>query len=119
MDEGDLEAGSRMHAWATELWPICRSITGPGIRQTLEWLEQNLPGLQRHLFATGTRVFDWTVPQEWTICDASIEHESGQRFAEFKRNNLHVMGYSGPLDASLDRAGPAAADPHPARTSPT
>lgn len=104
MEQLDQDAGARMHAWARDLWPICRSITGPGIRQTLDWLEHRLPGLERHNFATGAQVFDWTVPQEWTIRDAWIEHESGQRFAEFSRNTLHVMGYSGPLDAELDRA---------------
>ncbi|MCL1630055.1 DUF4910 domain-containing protein [Roseibaca sp. V10] len=104
MEQLDQDAGARMHDWARDLWPICRSITGPGIRQTLDWLETRLPGLQRHRFATGEKVFDWTVPQEWTIRDAWIEHESGQRFAEFNRNTLHVMGYSGPIDAELDRA---------------
>ena len=103
VDRIDLAAGEKMHRWAQELWPICRSITGPGIRQTLDWLEQRLPDLQRHRFATGTQVFDWTVPQEWEIRDAWIAHESGQRFAEFTRNNLHVMGYSAPLDVHLDR----------------
>lgn len=104
MTEGDPDTGARMHSWARELWPICRSITGPGIRQTLDWLEARLPGLTRHSFQTGEQVFDWTVPQEWHIRDAWIEHESGQRFAEFARNNLHVLGYSGPLDTEMSRA---------------
>ena len=102
--DDDAATGQRMHDWARALWPICRSITGPGIRQTLDWLEGQLPGLVRHRFATGTQVFDWTVPQEWTIRDAWIEHESGRRFAEFRKHNLHVMGYGAPMDARMDRA---------------
>lgn len=95
--------GVRMHGWAAELWPLCRSITGPGIRETIDWLEAHNPELVRHPFSTGTAVFDWTIPKEWTIRDAWIEHESGSRFAQFKENNLHVLGYSAPLDCELDR----------------
>lgn len=104
MHHNDIAMGRQMHDWARALWPICRSITGPGIRQTLDWLEAQLPGLVRHSFPSGSKVMDWTVPQEWTIRDAWIEHESGQRFAEFTKNTLHILGYSAAIDANLTRS---------------
>ena len=70
VDHSDL--GQRMHALATELYPICRSITGPGVRETLATLRDHVP-LQVHEVPTGTRVFDWEVPREWRISDAYIQ----------------------------------------------
>ncbi|MCW5662483.1 MAG: DUF4910 domain-containing protein [Piscinibacter sp.] len=93
-------AGQRMLALMGELYPICRSITGPGVRQTLARVAREVP-LAIQEVPTGTPVFDWTVPREWSIEDAWLEHESGARFAEFSRSNLHVVGYSVPVDATL------------------
>jgi aminopeptidase-like protein len=93
-------AGSAMLGLMEELYPLCRSITGPGVRDTLARVSRLAP-LAITEVPTGTPVFDWTVPREWSVSDAYLEHESGRRFAEFRRHNLHVVNYSVPVDVSL------------------
>jgi aminopeptidase-like protein len=85
-----------MYALAEELYPICRSITGRGVRQSLEILERIVP-LERHEVPTGTPVFDWTVPREWNIRDAYVKSSDGRRVIDFQESNLHVVGYSTPV----------------------
>lgn len=93
-----------MIGWAKDLFPFARSLTGDGVRETFAYLRQIIPEIAIHSFATGDTVFDWNIPKEWRIRDAYIEHlESGQRFAEFSKCNLHVMGYSEPVDRVLTR----------------
>jgi aminopeptidase-like protein len=92
--------GRAMHDLATELFPICRSITGDGVRQTLRILQQHVP-LKTFEVPSGTRAFDWTVPREWNIRAAYIEDPRGRRVADFAQNNLHVLGYSVPVDRVL------------------
>lgn len=96
-----LDAGQRAHALASELFPICRSLTGPGVRQTLAILKRELPELTLHEVPSGTRCFDWTVPPEWSIRAAHIEAEDGRRIVDFASHNLHVVGYSAPVDALM------------------
>jgi aminopeptidase-like protein len=93
-------AGVDMHALVTELYPICRSITGNGVRQTLEILDRRLP-LEIHEVPSGTSVFDWTVPREWNIRDAYVKNVDGQRIIDFRRSNLHVVSYSVPVRARM------------------
>ncbi len=95
--------GQQMHSLITELYPICRSITGNGVRQTLEIIGKEIP-LIRHEVPTGTRVFDWTVPREWNINDAWVENSRGERIIDFRKNNLHVLNYSIPVDKTVDLA---------------
>ena len=95
------QIGAQMHAWATDLFPICRSITGNGVRQTLAYLSKLMPGLTVHEVASGTQAFDWTVPNEWNVRNAYIEDENGRRIVDFARNNLHLVGYSQPVDRWL------------------
>ena len=87
-----------MYNWAKGLFPICRSLTGPGVRQTLDYLQQLLPDMLIHSVKSGTVAFDWVVPDEWTIRDAYVADENGNRVIDFKRHNLHVVGYSEPVD---------------------
>jgi aminopeptidase-like protein len=94
------EVGGELHGFASQLYPICRSITGDGIRQTLAAIKKRIP-LQIFEVPTGTEVFDWTVPQEWNITDAYIKDSSGRRVVDFQANNLHVMNYSTPLRATM------------------
>jgi aminopeptidase-like protein len=90
------KVGRDMHQLVTQLYPICRSITGDGVRETLRQIGQQIP-LSVHEVASGTPVFDWTVPKEWNIRDAYIKDSSGKRVVDFKRSNLHVVNYSVPV----------------------
>ena len=90
-----------LHSWAKDLFPICRSITGPGVRETLKYIQNILPELKIHSVPSGTQAFDWTVPNEWTINDAFIADESSQRIVDFQKHNLHVLGYSESVDKWL------------------
>ena len=92
-----------MHQWATELFPITRSITGEGVRETLSYLQSKITDLTIHSVSSGTQALDWTVPQEWVIRDAYIADENGQRIVDFKKNNLHLVGYSTAIDCWLTK----------------
>ena len=83
---------------AEELWPICRSITGQGIRDSLEILKRELPSLIIKEVKTGEKCFDWLVPNEWNIREGYIKDPAGTVILDFKKNNLHVVGYSTPVD---------------------
>src|ERR1700692_4394694 len=86
-----------------ELYPICRSITGNGFRQTLARLKKEIPIEVREI-PTGTAVFDWTVPKEWNIRDAWVKNSSGQRVIDFRQHNLHVVNYSVPIQRKMSLA---------------
>jgi aminopeptidase-like protein len=92
--------GGELHRFAADLYPICRSITGNGIRRTLSMIQERIP-LQTFETPTGTQVFDWTVPKEWNIRDAYIKAPGGKRVVDFQQCNLHVMNYSTPVHATL------------------
>lgn len=94
--------GEWIYGIAGRLFPICRSITGQGVRQTLQILAEYFPGMTIHQVPSGTQVFDWTVPREWEITEAYIEDEAGHRIIDFRENNLHVLGYSTPVDQWVD-----------------
>ena len=93
----DLNVGQEMYDLMIKLFPICRSITGDGVRETLQIISEHIP-LKTYEVPTGTKVFDWTIPKEWNICDAFILDEDGNKIVDFKKNNLHVVGYSVPID---------------------
>lgn len=96
--------GLEMHSWAKDLFPICRSLTGNGVRETLSYLSRIVPAMTIHEVPSGTQAFDWTIPDEWNIRAAYIEDENGNRVVDFARNNLHVVGYSTPVDEWLTLA---------------
>lgn len=95
--------GKAIYQIADKLFPICRSITGDGVRTTLHILKEYYSELQIHEVPSGTQVFDWTVPKEWNIRDAYIENEHGERVIDFQKNNLHVMGYSTPVNCYMGK----------------
>lgn len=100
------EAGRRMYNFAAKIFPYTRSITGEGVRQTLsdlaEYIRPSGVELKISEVPSGTQVFDWTVPKEWRIKEAYIEDEDGDRIIDMKENNLHVLGYSIPVDEWVD-----------------
>ena len=89
-----------LYNFAARLYPICRSITGAGVRQTLGLIRARIP-LQIHEVPTGTRVFDWRVPEEWNVEDAAVLDPDGRRVVDFQAHNLHLVGYSEPIQASM------------------
>lgn len=93
--------GREMHALIARLYPFCRSITGDGVRQTLAVIQEHIPLTIREV-ASGTQVFDWSVPKEWNIKDAYIKNSKGEKVVDFKRSNLHVVSYSTPVRETMD-----------------
>jgi len=95
-----LTEGQAMYRLISQLYPICRSITGDGLRQTLGLLQKRIP-LELREVPTGTQVFDWTVPKEWNIRDAYVKNSRGERVIDFQKSNLHVVNYSVPVDRRM------------------
>lgn len=96
--------GEELHAFAKSLWHFNRSLTGDGVRETLAEIQKILPGLTVHEVPSGTSAFDWTVPREWRVKEAYIKTPAGEKIADFVKNNLHLVGYSVPIRASLSLA---------------
>jgi aminopeptidase-like protein len=99
--ELDLDQTSQaMHQFMTTLYPLCRSITGDGLRETLRQIQTQIP-LTLYEVPSGTQVFDWTVPREWNIRDAYVKNSQGDRIIDFRQSNLHVVNYSIPVHETL------------------
>lgn len=94
------EVGQQMHRFVADLYPICRSITGDGVRRTLAMIQDLIP-LRIFEVPTGTSVFDWKVPREWNINDAFVKTRNGKRVVDFQKCNLHVVNYSVPVHATM------------------
>ena len=109
------KTGDEMHAFIAEAFPLCRSITGDGVRRTLAMIAERIP-LAVHEVPSGTQVFDWTVPKEWNIRDAWIANARGERVVDFRDSNLHVVNYSVPVRATMSL--PALFAPWPRCSSP-
>ena len=101
MGNSALKIGDSIYALAKRLWPINRSLTGNGVRETLSVFKELLPDLMVHEIPSGTEVFDWTIPDEWNVREAWIEGPDGNRIADFAEHNLYLMGYSIPVDTVL------------------
>lgn len=101
------DVGKELHQFAQRLYPICRSITGAGIRETLGIIGERFP-LEIREVASGTHVLDWTIPPEWTIREAWVKDSSGRKVIDFARHNLHLLNYSGPVQGmfTLDELKP-------------
>ncbi|MDQ3248390.1 MAG: DUF4910 domain-containing protein, partial [Chloroflexota bacterium] len=97
----DLPAtGNAMHQWMTDLYPLCRSITGEGLRASLRQIGDWIP-LTIHEVPTGTQVFDWTIPKEWNVRTAYVKNSRGEKVIDFARCNLHLLNYSLPMQQRM------------------
>lgn len=94
--------GEEMHDLCRRLFPICRSITGDGVRRTFDILREYLPELNIFEIPSGEKCFDWEVPDEWNIRDAHIIAPDGEKLADFKKSNLHIVNYSAPFDGEIE-----------------
>lgn len=109
LNPGDLsqnfldQTGREMYRLIEKLYPICRSITGDGFRQTLQGIGEQIP-LEVYEVPSGTVTFDWTIPREWNIRDAYIKNSRGERVVDFQKSNLHVVSYSVPVQAKMSLA---------------
>ena len=99
-----MTVGEELYKLVAELYPICRSITGDGVRRTLEIVERELGGLEVSEVPTGTQVLDWTVPREWNVRDAWVADAAGRRVIDFQASNLHLVSYSVPVRATIGLA---------------
>jgi aminopeptidase-like protein len=99
-----MTGGEELYKLVAELYPICRSITGDGVRRTLEIVDRELGGLEVTEVPTGTPVLDWTVPREWNVRDAWVADAAGRRVIDFRASNLHLLGYSVPVRATMPLA---------------
>ena len=86
-----------------KLYPLCRSLTGSGVRETLKIIKKEFTNLQIKKIRSGTKVFDWTVPPEWNISEAYVIDKYGDKIINFKKNNLHIIGYSTPIQKKLKK----------------
>lgn len=94
--------GEEMYQWAIDLFPINRSITGDGVRETLGYIKNVIPELNIQEIPSGTKCFDWSIPKEWNAVDAYVQDEKGNKIIDFKENNLHLVGYSIPIDEEIE-----------------
>jgi len=94
------QPGKEMYQLMSELYPICRSITGNGVRETLGKIKRIVP-IEVHEVASGTKVFDWTVPKEWNIKDAYVKNSKGEKIINFKKSSLHILNYSVPIQKKV------------------
>lgn len=94
------EVSKQMYQIISELYPLCRSITGNGLRATLQIIKKHIE-LTIHEVPTGTPVFDWVVPKEWNITDAYIKNLKGEKIIDFNKSNLHVVNYSVPVKKKM------------------
>jgi aminopeptidase-like protein len=92
--------GAEMYILMEKLFPICRSITGNGVRETLDIIREYIP-IKNTEIPTGTQVFDWVIPDEWNISDAYVKNSDGKKVIDFKENNLHIVGYSEPFEGKI------------------
>jgi aminopeptidase-like protein len=100
MEQPVQTTGQKMHELIRQLYPICRSITGNGVRKTLDLVSEIIP-LDRYEIPTGTQVFDWDVPKEWNIKEGWIKNSRGETIVDFAWSNLHVLGYSAPVHKTV------------------
>jgi aminopeptidase-like protein len=98
-----LISGNLLYEWAEQLFPLSRSLSGSGVRSTLEFLSSKVNSMTVQEIPSGTEAFDWVVPQEWEVSQAYIEDMQSNRLVDWKQNNLHLVGYSTPINAVIEK----------------
>ena len=91
-------SGQIIFNWAKDLFPLHRSITGQDLLKSLKYIKNRTPNFRINKVKTGTNIFDWVIPKEWSIKQAYIEEVNGKKIVDYKNNNLHVVGYSRPIN---------------------
>lgn len=94
--------GQEMYDWAVDLFPINRSLTGNGVRTTLQYIKEIIPEMNIFEVPSGTKCFDWAIPKEWNCTNGYIIDPAGNKICDFKTNNLHIVGYSTPIDRQIE-----------------
>ena len=87
----------------TKLFPITRSLTGKGVKKTLNIIQKDFPKLKIKKFKSGKKVFDWNIPEEWNVSDAYVIDKYNNKIIDFKKNNLHLVGYSVPIKKNIKK----------------
>ena len=95
------DKGKEIYSFAKKIFPICRSITGNGVRKTLKIIKRHFSQLRIYEIQSGTKVFDWNIPAEWNVKDAYVIDKYNNKIINFKKNNLHLVGYSTPINKVL------------------
>ena len=93
--------GLQIHNFAKKLWPLNRSLSGEGVRETFDYILEYLPNLKVKSISSGSKVFDWVVPKEWNVKEAYIITPDGEKICDFSTNNLHLVGYSISFDGKI------------------
>lgn len=101
LDVNDQDLSHTMYGWVKDLFPICRSLTGAGVRQTLDYISSKIDHLNIKSISSGTNVYDWVVPNEWNIAEAWVKAPDGSKIIDFEKCNLHVVSYSRPVNEFL------------------
>lgn len=95
---------NKINVVLNDLFPINRSLTGPRVRETLQYIKANLlPHSQIKSIASGTKVFDWEVPPEWSVKEAYVKNKNGKKIIDIAENNIHLMSYSEPVETTLSQ----------------
>ncbi len=102
-DNIKIDTGDDIYQWMKDLFTINRSITALGNRKTLNYIKNLIPELTLHQIPSSTDIFDWQIPQEWDVTEAYIDDEDGNRILDFANNNLHILGFSAPMDEWLTK----------------
>ena len=99
MNENNNKLVKKVDKILNDLFPLNRSLTGSGVFETFKYIKKFLPGAKINYLKSGTKVFDWTIPEEWEVKDAYVINSSGEKIIDFKKNNLHLICYSSSIQS--------------------
>ena len=103
MNENNNKLVKKVDKILNDLFPLNRSLTGSGVLKTFEYIKKFLPDAKIKYLKSGTKVFDWTIPEEWEVKDAYVINSNGEKIIDFKENNLHLVSYSSSIDKIVEK----------------